>query len=155
MTAIPSHPIPSHQLKQKEHMTPSSLALVLYAAWTLLLLIAIAALRTSETLARRRPRNGFAVFGEGVSAFSERLCRAHANCYENLPAFAALVLVAITAGHSEVTDPLAVWLVVARVGQSVTHLVSTRNWALNLRFVFFVAQMGVPLWWAISLVRLA
>ena len=136
-------------------MTPSSLALVLYAAWTLLLLAGIAALRTSETLARRRPRNGFAVFGEDVSAFSERLCRAHANCYENLPAFAALVLVAITSGHSQVTDPLALWLVAARIGQSVTHLISTRNWALNLRFVFFVAQMLVPLWWAVSLVKLA
>lgn len=136
-------------------MTPSSLALVLYAAWTLLLLIAIAALRTSETLARRRPRNGFAVFGEDVSAFSERLCRAHANCYENLPAFATLALVAITSGRGHVTDPLALWLVSARVGQSVTHLISTRDWALNLRFVFFVAQMLVPLWWAVSLMRLA
>lgn len=136
-------------------MTSSSLALVLYAAWTLLLLIAVAVLRSRETLARRRPRNGFAVFGEDVSAFSERLCRAHANCYENLPAFAALVLVAITSGYSQVTDPLALWLVVARIGQSVTHLISTRNWALNLRFVFFLAQMLVPLWWAVSLLGLA
>lgn len=140
---------------ERYFMTPSSLALVLYATWTLLLLTAIAALRTRETLARRRPRSGFAVFGEDVSAFSERLCRAHANCYENLPAFAALVFVAITSGHSQVTDPLALWLVAARICQSVTHLISTRNWALNLRFVFFVAQMGVPLWWAVSLLRLA
>lgn len=149
MTVIPSTETERH------FMTPSSLALVLYASWTLLLLTAIAALRTSETLARRRPRNGFAVFGEDVSAFSARLCRAHANCYENLPAFAALVLVALMTGHAQLTDPLALWLVAARIGQSVTHLVSTRNWALNLRFIFFVAQMGVPLWWAVSLMRLA
>lgn len=149
MTAIPS------TQTERQHVTPSSLALVLYAAWTLLLLTAIAALRTNETLARRRPRNGFAVFGDDVSAFSARLCRAQANCYENLPAFAALVLVAVTTGHSQVTDPLALWLVAARIGQSVTHLISIRNWALNLRFVFFVAQMLVPLWWAISLMRLS
>ena len=136
-------------------MTPSSLALVLYAAWTLLLLIGIAALRTRETLARRRPRNGFAVFGEDVSAFSERLCRAHANCYENLPAFATLLLVALVTDHAHITDPLALWLVAARIGQSVTHVISTRNWALNLRFTFFIAQMLVPLWWAFNLVRLA
>jgi uncharacterized MAPEG superfamily protein len=136
-------------------MSPSSLALVLYAAWSLLLLAAIAVLRTSETLALRRPRSGFAVFGEDVSAFSARLCRAHANCYENLPAFAALLLVSIISGHAQVTDPLALWLVAARIGQSVTHLISTRNWALNLRFAFFIAQMLVPLWWAISLLRLA
>ena len=136
-------------------MNPSSLALVLYAAWTLLLLTGIATLRTRETLARRRPRKGFAVFGEDVSAFSERLCRAHANCYENLPAFAALVLVAVMTGHAQITDPLALWLVAARIGQSITHLTSTRNWALNLRFAFFIAQMLVPLWWAVSLLRLA
>lgn len=136
-------------------MTPSSLALMLYAAWTLLLVTAIAVLRASETLARRRPRNGFAVFGEDVSAFSERLCRAHANCYENLPAFAALLLVALVTGHAELTDPLALWLVAARIGQTVTHLISTRNWALNLRFAFFTSQMLVPLWWAFGLARMA
>lgn len=57
-------------------MNPPSLTLVLYATWTLLLLIAIDVIRPTETLARRRPRKGFAVFGEDISAFSERLCRA-------------------------------------------------------------------------------
>jgi uncharacterized MAPEG superfamily protein len=136
-------------------MSPSAMALILYAAWTLFLLAAIAALRTHETLARRRPRGGFAVWGEDVSVFSVRLCRAHANCFENLPAFATLVLVAILTGHAAVTDPLALWLVAARVGQSVTHVISTREWALNLRFVFFIAQIGVPLWWAATLLRFA
>lgn len=136
-------------------MSPSALALILYAAWILLLLSAVAALRTRETFAKRRPRSGFAVAGDDVSAFSGRLCRAHANCFENLPAFATLVLVALFTGHAAVTDPLALWLVAARVCQSCTHLVSIRNWALNLRFAFFAAQMAVPLWWAASLLRLA
>lgn len=56
-------------------MNPSSLVLVLYAAWTLLLLTAIAALRTLKTLARRRPRNIFAVSYEDVSAVLARLCK--------------------------------------------------------------------------------
>jgi hypothetical protein len=54
-------------------MNPSSLALVLHAALTLLLLVAIAELRTFETLARRRICDSLVVFGEDVSAFSARL----------------------------------------------------------------------------------
>jgi uncharacterized MAPEG superfamily protein len=138
-----------------DSMTPSTLALALYAGWTLCLVAAIAALRTCETWARRRPPNGFVVSGDDVSAFSGRLCRAHANCYENLPAFAAIVLVASISGQMALTDPLALWLVAARVGQSVTHLVSTRPWALNLRFVFFVPQIAVPLWWVARWVSVA
>lgn len=160
-TAIVQQHGTGQQLRHRNHlnrapsMSPSALALILYAAWTLALLAAVAALRTRETIARRRPRGGFAVSGEDVSAFSGRLCRAHANCYENLPAFAALVLVATVTGHAAITDPLALWLVAARVAQSLVHLVSTNNWALNLRFVFFAAQMAVPLWWAANLLALA
>ncbi|MBC7720124.1 MAG: hypothetical protein H7Z77_10100 [Chitinophagaceae bacterium] len=51
------------------------------------------------------PRNGFAVFGEDMSAFSARFCRAHANCYEILPAFAAQVLSTSILCHAAVTEP--------------------------------------------------
>ena len=134
-------------------MTPSALSLVLYAAWTLLLLTAIAALRIGVTLASRRPASGFAVSGEDVSHFSGRLCRAHANCYENLPAFAAIVLVAMVTGQAQITDASALFVVTARIGQSVIHLISTRNVAVNLRFVFFALQVGIQISWTASLLR--
>jgi len=132
-------------------MDPSALALAGYAAWTLLLLAAIAALRGSLTLAGEREPNSFGVDGADVSPFSNRLCRAHANCCESLPVFAALVLLALATDHASITDPLALWVLIARIGQSTTHLLSTANVAVLMRFAFFLVQLLIQLWWAIRL----
>ncbi|KPK53409.1 MAG: hypothetical protein AMJ63_06460, partial [Myxococcales bacterium SG8_38_1] len=70
-------------------MSPSMLALVGFAAWFLLLAIWLLLFRTVLVLGRKFPANGFTPSGEEGSAFMQRLCRAHANCYENLPVFAA------------------------------------------------------------------
>lgn len=127
-------------------MHPSLTAVLFYAAWTLLLLSGIAALRAYHTL-RGRAANAFAVSGDDVSAFSGRLCRAHANCYENLPAFAAIVLAAAVAGRSDITDPLALWVVAARIAQSTVHLWSTRVPAVLMRFACMVPQVAIQAWW--------
>ena len=134
-------------------MSVSAIALVGYAAWTLLLLGMLAVLRSSLTLSGQRAANSFGVDGSDVSPFSNRLCRAHANCYESLPVFATLVLVAITTGHAAITDALALWALVARVGQSTTHLISTSSLAVQVRFGFFLAQFLIQVWWAVSLLR--
>lgn len=136
-------------------MSISALALLGYAAWTLTLLGAIAVLRIGLTVSGRRAPNSFAPSGDDVSPFSARLCRAHANCYENLPVFGAIVLVAITSGNAHVTDPLALWALLARVGQSTTHVASTSNRAVQVRFAFFLAQFLIQVWWVIGLFRLA
>ena len=135
-------------------MTLSLLALLGFAAWTLLLLLGIALLRCWYTLAHGRRANSFAVSGEDVSAFSGRLCRAHANCYECLPALAAIVLVAQASGHSAVTDPLALWLLAARLGQSGVHLVSTRSRAVVLRFSLLMVQWLIQAYWVVQLLAL-
>lgn len=133
-------------------LTPSLLAVLGYAAWTLLLLIAIAALRTTLVLQHRRRPNGFSPWGDDVSPFSARLCRAHANCVENLPVFAAIVGVAALGGHGALTDPLAPWVLAARIGQSSVHLVSTSSRAVTWRFAFMVVQVAVLLVWVVRLV---
>lgn len=133
-------------------MEDSLLAVLLYATWTLLLLGGIALLRVSVSLAGKRAVNAFAVSGEDVSPFSARLCRAHANCYENLPIFAGLVLTAVVSGNAAITAPLALWAVVARVGQSTVHLLSTSIGAVQLRFVFFLVQWLIQAWWAVYLI---
>ncbi len=134
-------------------MSASAMALVGFAAWTLFLLGMIAVLRSKLTLLGQRAANIFGVDGSDVSPFSNRLCRAHANCYESLPVFAALVLVAITSGHGAITDGLAAWVLAARVGQSTTHLVSTSGLAVQARFGFFLAQFLIQAWWAVALLR--
>ncbi len=119
------------------------------------LLGGIALLRSYYTLAKGRYANSFKTTGEDVSAFSARLCRAHANCYENLPIFAALVAVAAFSGHSALTDPLALWVLAARVGQSSVHLISTRNRAVMLRFSLLMVQWLMQLVWVVRLLGAA
>lgn len=134
---------------------PDSVAALLgYAAWTLTLLIAIAAWRIVLIVRDRRAANAFKPTGEDVSPANVRLIRAHANCYENLPVFAAVVMAAHASGHGAVTDPLALWVLAARCAQSGVHLLSTRRRAVLLRFVFFFAQVAIEVYWVVQLARL-
>ena len=121
-------------------MSPSATALVGFAAWTLVLVSMIGLLRASAVFAGKRAPNQFDPGGADLSEFSRRLCRAHANCYENLPIFGALIAVALITGRHVATDGLAMWFLAARIGQSLVHLVSTSNPAVNVRFALFLAQ---------------
>ncbi|TXH66048.1 MAG: MAPEG family protein [Lysobacteraceae bacterium] len=136
-------------------MSSSIQAVLLYAGWTLALLCGIAMLRATYSLTGRRAANAFAVGGDDVSAFSGRLCRAHANCYENLPVFAAIVLGAYAADSSAITDPLAMWVVAARIAQSIVHLWSTGIPAVALRFCCLLPQLAIQIWWLITLFGVA
>ena len=132
-------------------MTHSALAILGFAAWTMVLLASIALLRGKLTLRGIRYANSFAVSGDDVSPFSGRLCRAHANCYENLPVFASILVVAMFSGHTAQTDPLALWALAARVVQSSIHLISTRNRAVLLRFSCLAAQWMIQAYWLVLL----
>ena len=131
----------------------SLLALLLYGAWTLALVTAIAALRFREVQFRGHRINTFAPSGEDVSPYSGRLCRAHANCYENLPTFTVIVGVALVSGHADITGPQALWCLAARVMQSTIHLCSTRSRWVMLRFAFMVIQIGIQAGWVVALIR--
>ena len=135
-------------------MSPSALSLVGFAAWTLVLLIGMAILRSSLILAGRRAANSFAPDGADVSPFANRLSRAHANCYESLPVFAALILAAAVSGHGDVTDALAPWVLAARIGQSTTHLVSASSLGVQVRFAFFLPQVVIQVVWVSALLRI-
>lgn len=132
-------------------MSPSALALVGYVAWTILLAATIVFFRTMLVLKKERAANDFLPNGEDVSPFSNRLCRAHANCYENLPAFAALILLAMATDNAGITDSLARWVLVARVAQSTVHLISTSEMAVSLRAVLLLVQLGIEAYWVVQL----
>ncbi len=132
-------------------MSPSALALIGYAGWTVLLLLWIVLLRTVLVLKNGYASNSFAPWGEDVSPFSARLCRAHANCYENLAVFAALVLLALVTDNAGLTDSLARWVLAARVAQSVVHLISTSEMAVNVRVTFLLVQLGIEAYWIVQL----
>jgi uncharacterized MAPEG superfamily protein len=133
-------------------MTPTLHALAGFITWALLLLILMEALRTRLVLVKAVAPNAFTPDNAGLSPFMQRLARAHANCVESLPLFGGLMLVAVVAERSEVTDPLAYVLLAARIVQSGIHLASVSPAAVSARFAAFVVQLGIALYWAIHLV---
>ena len=133
-------------------MSPSAFALAGFAGWMLVLTLALGFYRTSLVLGGRKAANAFRTDGSDVPGVGQRLTRARDNCYENLPTFAALILAAYIAGRTAaVTDPLAPWVLAARIGQSVTHVISTSIPAVQLRFAFYLAQILIMVWWAVEL----
>ena len=134
-------------------MSNTLLALLGFLSWTLLLLVLMEVIRSKLVLAREVPANGFNPDNAGLSPFMQRLARAHANCLEALPLFGGFMLLAVVAGKPDVTDPLALVLLAARVVQSVIHLVSTSASAVTARFTAFAVQMGIAIYWAVQLFR--
>ena len=122
-------------------MTPTLASLLGFALWTILLTIVIGGTRLRVAMATGKPPNSFAPGGEDVGGFLARLCRAHANCCENLPVVAAILLAAVLAGHGGVADPLAPWILAARMLQSSVHLASTNIPAVYARFGFYLVQV--------------
>jgi uncharacterized MAPEG superfamily protein len=132
-------------------MTPTLLALLGFAAWYVLLTLTLGFYRVGLVFSGRKAANTFAVNGADLGGFAERLTRARDNCYETLPIFAVIALVASVAGRTSVTDGLALWVLAARMGQSLTHLVSTSVPAVLLRANLFFFQVLVYAWWSIRL----
>ena len=122
-----------------------------FLAWTLLLLVWMEVIRSWLVLTRAVPANGFQPDNANLSPFMQRLARAHANCIEGLPLFGGLLLVAVVAGKTAVTDPLAYVFLAARVLQSLIHLASLSRLAVTLRFSAFAVQMGLGVYWAVRL----
>ncbi len=132
-------------------MSSSLLALLGFIAWTLLLLVIMEVLRTRLVVTGAVPANGFNPENSNLSPFMQRLARAHANCLEGLPIFGGLLLVAIVAGQTQVTDPLAYVLLGARVVQSSIHLASLSVVAVKARFTAFAVQLGIAVYWVWAL----
>ena len=132
-------------------MTPTLTALTGFIAWTLLLLVVMELIRSKLVMTKAIQANQFRPDNANLSPFMQRLARAHANCLEGLPIFGGLMLIAVLAGKSAVTDPLAYTLLGARVLQSVLHLTSLSVAAVTLRFAAFAVQMGIAVYWAFRL----
>ncbi len=132
-------------------MSYTLIALLGFAFWTLALLFLIINLRGIAVLFQGKAVNGFTSDGSGESAFSQRLCRAHANCYENLGMAAAVLLTAIATEQTVITEPLALAFLAARIAQSTVHLVSIAPWAVWLRVSFQLMQIAILACWIIQL----
>src|SRR5262245_2929747 len=132
-------------------MGATATALIGFAGWFTLLSIALGLYRGAVMQRTQKAPNTFSTDGSDLEPLGRRLTRARDNCFETLPIFVAIALGASIAGRLEVTDSLAMWVLYARIAQSITHIVSTSVPAVMLRAGFFFAQMLVYLWWTIRL----
>lgn len=132
-------------------MSASARVLTLFIGWALVLLVLMEIVRSYLVVTGRTRSNEFKPDNSNLSPFMQRLARAHANCLESLPLFGGLLLVAIATGRHAITDPLAPWLLAARIAQSSIHLASLSVAAVNARFTFFAVQMAIAVYWVASL----
>src|SRR4249920_2517328 len=105
------------------------MALIGFTAWTLLLVLGVFVWRFYELL-RGKPANSWTRGAPSVTspALITRIEHAHANCLENLPVFAAVVLAASLSGKLSVVDVAGPFVLYARLGQSTLHLLGTSHW---------------------------
>jgi uncharacterized MAPEG superfamily protein len=98
--------------------------------------------RVSAIVRRQaRPTSFNAAVPHGSERY-QRSMRAHANCVENLPVFAALVLLGSARAVPGDLFQLAAFAVLpARILQTVAHIWSGRSRAVLARFVFFCVQL--------------
>jgi uncharacterized MAPEG superfamily protein len=119
------------------------LVLLGFAAWTLLTLFgSVGVYRWSCILAGRASLAEWRADLPQGSDWYRRAMRAHMNCVENLPIYAAIVVALMATGlQSPVVDRLAVIMLVARMGQTLVHIVlPPSNAAASVRFALFLMQ---------------
>jgi uncharacterized MAPEG superfamily protein len=129
-------------------MNETLFALVAFSAWTLLLVFSLAGLRMLTSQRTGKAINSFLPDGSDMEGLGHRWTRAHLNCVEFLPVFAAVSLAAVAAGRSDVTNGLAMVVLYLRLGQSIVHIASTAVPAVLVRATLFVGQVLIVLNWA-------
>lgn len=133
-------------------LSPTLYALTGFAGWTLLLMLIMTTNRVLNSFGGAKiPMNKFSATGEDLPGFGQRVTRAHLNCLENLPVFAALVAATILSGQFGVMDSTAMYVLYARIAQSVVHLISASLPMVLVRGSFFFIQVALMVWYACQL----
>ena len=125
-------------------MSASLTALLAFAAWAVFLVFIVLLYRTGIVFAGKRRANSWPRGDKPPTdepGVITRIGHAHLNALEGLPIFAAIILVAGAAGKFNVTDPVAFWVVAARIAQSVTHTIGVTHWLVFIRANFFAVQL--------------
>lgn len=123
-------------------------AVLAFATWTIVIfMLGVGVYRWSLILTGNAELKSFPGDEPHGSPFYRRAVRAHANCVENLPVFAAIVLAIQASGaHSATLDVLSAAVVAARVMQTSAHLASGSNAAISVRFTFLCVQLAAFVW---------
>jgi uncharacterized MAPEG superfamily protein len=116
-------------------------ALLLFAAWTLLLIILVFLYRGVRVLGGTAINSWPRGKDAGDLPLIKRITDAHANCLENLPIFAVIVLAAAALNKTAAINPFAVYVLYARLGQSIMHLIGTNVPLVMLRATLWAIQL--------------
>lgn len=135
-------------------MSASFIALIGYIGWTTLLLLSLEVFRTILVVKAKRAANSFNPSGDDTTPFGHRLTRAHANCYESFPIIGGCLLASLATANVDITDSLALYVLAARVAQTLVHLISGSVLAAQIRFVFFSIQIFICIIWMVDLTHL-
>ncbi len=135
-------------------MTPTAVALLGFATWTVFMVMLLGVTRTGLVFAGKKKSNEFRASGEDLGSFGYRATRVHANCYENLPAAAAVMLYAIATNQTAITDPFAFIFIGLRIAQSTIHLLSTAQPMVMIRFALYIGQNAILIYWVLALAHL-
>lgn len=127
-------------------MNNTIITLIAYIGWIILLLFVLAAYRT--TYAKNSSKSlKFKADGSDTAPLGERITRAQANCVESFSFIGGILLLAVATDSTAITNSLAIYVLLARLIQSIVHIISTSNLFIQIRFVFFLVQVGICIYW--------
>lgn len=136
-------------------MSVPMLSLLGCATWTLLVLAATVGVhRWRLILFKRAAINSFPADASGGPGWYQRATRAHLNIIENLPVYAAIVLIITHLGlRSALLDWLAIAVLCARIGQTLVHVSFVQSErVVSIRFSLFTVQLLAMLWMVVLIV---
>lgn len=129
--------------------SPALYALVGFAGWTLVLMLIMTTNRVLNSVGGAKiPMHKFSATGEDLPGFGQRVTRAHLNCLENLPVFAALVAAAGFSQQLGIMESTAMCVLYARIAQSVVHMISANLPMVLVRGSLFFVQVVLMGWYA-------
>ena len=134
-------------------MSPAICALLAFTGLTIALAAGYVGYRIFLVLTFKTAANSWTREAETWKdpAIITRLHHAHLNCVENLPLFAAVVLVAVVSNQLAIVDELAMIYLVLRLAQSGIHIISTAPAFVFIRANLWIAQMTLLAYWVLAL----
>jgi len=137
-------------------MNQTLLALAGFAGWTLVLSFLLLNMRGYYAFLSNNKvaLNKFSPDGSNTPGFGQRLTRAHLNCIEMLPVFGALVIVASLSDQLEIMNTTVIYVLYARIGQSIIHMISTHLLAVLLRASLWSIQLALLLFYSYQLLNI-
>ena len=129
-------------------MSASAICLIGLMAWTIVLTFVLLGARGAAMM-KGHALAPFDQDGADLDGFGTRVTRAHGNSLEWLTIPAALLIYAIATDQADITNGLAMWVLYARLLQSIVHMISigtpfvlTRATLLTVQIVIWIIWMA-------------